>query len=174
MQVQWWWLAYWVKYSIYRIRWWDFWRQFSLVFLEYFMWVVLGVNLTISLKCFSLNLKKIQAAATTPAMLYRARTIDMFVSVRALTLKSIISVFVDSTELGLSFHVTDPQLPRKKLCNVFRTDIFHHRNNRGVCKIRFRVLVQFNLPIYTRLTAECLLYLHSILFGNCGSYVCVS
>lgn len=41
-----------------------------------------------------------QTAATTSTMLYVARTIDMFVSVRALTLKSIVSVFVDSTELG--------------------------------------------------------------------------
>ncbi|KAG4076448.1 hypothetical protein HA402_005891 [Bradysia odoriphaga] len=44
-------------------------------------------------------------AAATSTMLYVARTIDMFVSVRALTLKSIISVFVDSTELGRIFSI---------------------------------------------------------------------
>lgn len=47
----------------------------------------------------------LQTAATTSTMLYVARTIDMFVSVRALTLKSIISVFVDSTELGRIFSI---------------------------------------------------------------------
>lgn len=33
-------------------------------------------------------------------MMYIARTADMFVSVRALTLKSIISTFVETAELG--------------------------------------------------------------------------
>lgn len=37
---------------------------------------------------------------TTSTMLYVARTVDMFVSVRALTLKSIISTFVFAEELG--------------------------------------------------------------------------
>ncbi|KAJ6636395.1 Proton-coupled folate transporter [Pseudolycoriella hygida] len=45
------------------------------------------------------------AAATTSFMLYVARTVDMFVSVRALTLKSIISIYVDSTELGRIFSI---------------------------------------------------------------------
>jgi len=44
-------------------------------------------------------------AATTSLMLYIARTVDMFVSVRALTLKSIISTYVDSAELGRIFSI---------------------------------------------------------------------
>lgn len=54
---------------------------------------------------FSAVSRLFYTAASTSTMLYVARTIDMFVSVRALTLKSIISVFVDSTELGRIFSI---------------------------------------------------------------------
>lgn len=37
--------------------------------------------------------------------MYAARTVDMFVSVRAVTLKSIISTFVDNAELGRIFSI---------------------------------------------------------------------
>lgn len=49
--------------------------------------------------CSSIS-RIVYAAATTATMMYVARTIDMFVSVRALTLKSIISTFVETAELG--------------------------------------------------------------------------
>lgn len=38
-------------------------------------------------------------------MMYIGRTVDMFVSVRALTLKSIISTFVENAELGRIFSI---------------------------------------------------------------------
>lgn len=54
---------------------------------------------------FSAVSRLVYAAVKSVKTLYIARTVDMFVSVRALTLKSIISVFVDSTELGRIFSI---------------------------------------------------------------------
>jgi len=47
----------------------------------------------------------VYALATTGTMLYVARTIDMFISVRALTIKSVLSTFVDPEELGRIFSI---------------------------------------------------------------------
>lgn len=52
-----------------------------------------------------MNVLSTQASATSAATMYAARTVDMFVSVRAVTLKSIISTFVDSAELGRIFSI---------------------------------------------------------------------
>lgn len=47
----------------------------------------------------------VQATATSATAMYAARTVDMFVSVRAVTLKSIISTCVESAELGRIFSI---------------------------------------------------------------------
>lgn len=43
--------------------------------------------------------------ATTLTMMYIARTFDAFISIRALVIKSILSKYVNSDELGRSFSI---------------------------------------------------------------------
>lgn len=60
-------------------------------------------------------------------MLYVARTVDMFVSVRALTLKSIISTYVDTAELGKKYSCYLRANLKITLCS--RTNFFYNWDN---------------------------------------------
>lgn len=71
-------------------------------------------QLNISLKCAILlviffvsffHLQIEQTVATTLSMMYVARTLDAFISIRALVIKSILSKYVNADELGRSFSI---------------------------------------------------------------------
>lgn len=51
------------------------------------------------------HLNQLQTLATTISMMYVARTLDAFISIRALVIKSILSKYVNTDELGRSFSI---------------------------------------------------------------------
>lgn len=61
-------------------------------------------EIEIKKKNFS-RLIQLQTLATTISMMYVARTLDAFISIRALVIKSILSKYVNADELGRSFSI---------------------------------------------------------------------
>lgn len=115
-----------------------------------------------------------KSAATTGTDMYVARSLDMFVSVRGLTIKSTLSTFVEIEELGKWIiyeinHYASHSQNRFKLIlslRVYSPNLLHHCDSGSLWQIRVRLMVQHNLRRNFGDMAGCVLHLQFCLFSS--------